>query len=153
MTDRALINKAKQEIDHFLEDEFEKYFGPGTREQRAARLDGAAVANPTNHSANELALGELLSDVLGYQLRLPGCNARWLLEKCNGDYDGLRTLITSLRMQGKLEWVQLKRKNVYSLRFSLAEEYAKERQVEEQHQAMNTSEGRRARYVTEGVLS
>ncbi len=135
-----------------MTDLFDQLFG-GTREERKARLDGAAMADPANFSHDEVELAELLTDVLGHTPNNPAKHARWLLVKCKGDYDGLRKLITSLRMQGELEWVQLKRKNVYSLRSVLAEEYAREQQIEEQRLAMNTPEGRRARYVTEGVLS
>jgi len=136
-----------------MTDEFEAYFGPGTREERAARLDGEAVSDPTKFSNAETELSELLADILGYRPVNPSQHARWLLGKCYGDYDGLRKLITALRIEGELEWVQLKRKNAYSLRSVLAEEYAKERQADEKRQKMNSSDGRRARYVTEGVLS
>jgi len=51
-------------------------------------------------------------------------------------------------MQGDLDWVQLKRRNVYSLRSWLAEEYQREREAEEQRLAANTSEGRIARYAS-----
>ena len=137
-------------------DEFERYFGPGTREERAARaarLDGEAMADNAKFSNAETELAELLTDVLGHQPAAPGQHARWLLHKCLGDYRGLRKLITARRIGGELEWVQLKRKNAYSLRSWLAEEYVKEQQGEEKRRRANTSEGRRARYVTEGVLS
>lgn len=133
-------------------DLFDQYFA-APREERAARLDGAAVAHPDNFSHAEVELAELLADILGHIPNDPANHARWLLVKCKGDYDGLRRLITALRIEGQLEWVQLKGKKIYSLRSWLAEEYAGERQVEEQRLAMNTIEGRRARYVTEGVLS
>jgi len=136
-----------------MADEFEKYFGSGTREERAARLDGEAMADNTKLSNDETELAELLADILGHQPAEPVVHARWLLGKCRGDYRGLRKLITARRIDGELEWVTLKRANAYSLRHWLAEEYATERQDEEKRQRANTSEGRRDRYVTEGVLS
>jgi len=131
---------------------WEDWFG-GRQKERAARLDGEAVSNPTKHSANEVAMAELLADVLGHQPAEPGMHARWLLGKCQGDYDGLRKLITALRIDGELEWVRLKRKNAYGLRHWLAEEYAEAQQAEEQWSEAHTTAGRRAKYVTEGVLS
>ena len=135
-----------------MKDEFEKYFGSGTREQRAARMDGEAVANPTKYSADEQALGDLLTDILGHRPVKPGQHARWLLHECGGNYDGLRRLITTKRLQGDLDWVQGKGKNVYSLRSVLAEEYQRERQAEKQRQFENSSAGRLARYAYPGIL-
>ena len=133
-----------------MTDLFDQLFA-APREERAARLDGAAVADPTNFSYAEVELAELLTDVLGYTPNDAAKHARWLLVKCKGDYDGLRRLITKLRIEGELDWVQLKRKKAYSLRYWLAEEYAEERQAEEQRQALNTLEGRKARYAYPGV--
>lgn len=126
---------------------WEEYF-TDSREDRARRLDNAAMADPTKFSSAETEMAELLADVLGHTPNDPGWHARWLLTKCSGDYDGLRRLITALRMQGDLDWVQLKRRNVYSLRSWLAEEYTKEQQAEEQRLAAKTSEGRIARYAS-----
>jgi len=95
-----------------------------------------------------VALAELLADVLGHQPAEPGMHARWLLGKCQGDYDGLRKLITALRIDGELEWVRLKRKNAYSLRHWLAEEYQREHQIEERRQRANTPAGRVERYAS-----
>ncbi len=132
------------------DDLFDEYFA-APREERAARLDGAAVAHPNNFSHAEVALGELLVDILGHTPNGLAKHARWLLTKCKGDYDGLRKLITSLRIEGELDWVQLKGKNVYGLRHWLAEEYARDHLVEERRQAMNTTEGRIKRYSFPGV--
>lgn len=133
-----------------MTDLFDQLFA-APREERKTRLDGAAIAHPDNFSHDEVELAELLADILGHTPNDAARHARWLLVKCKGDYDGLRRLITALRMQGELEWIQ--GKNIYSLRGWLAEEYARERQAEEQRLAANTTAGRRRRYVTEGVKS
>ncbi len=134
------------------DDLFDEYFA-APREERAARLDGAAISDPSSFSHTEVELGELLVDILGHTPNDAARHTRWLLVKCKRDYDGLRRLITKLRIEGELDWVQLRGRNVYSLRGWLAEEYTKEQQAEERRLALNTTEGRRARYVTDGVQS
>jgi len=115
------------------------------------KQDGQAIADPTCHSANEVALGELLTDILGYKPNRPAQHARWLLTECRNDYDNLRRLIVRLRIEGKLDWLRLQRRNVYSLRAYLAEEWARERQDQERREYQNTTEGRKARYLYPGV--
>jgi len=134
------------------DDLFAQYFN-GTREERA-RCDGEAIADPTKPNGAEMELAALLADVLGYRPTNAGQHARWLLLRCENDYDGLRRLIVAMRQRGDLGWVQAQGKTVYSLRAVLVEEYQREHQAEEKRAALNTTEGRRARYASyPGVLS
>lgn len=136
-----------------MTDDFEQHFGPGTREERAARLDGEAVADPTKHSSAEVELAKLLADTLGYGYSLVK-HTRWLLTECGGDYDGLRKTIVAMGHDaGWLSWVYDNSVGIWPVRAMIVEKYKHDAAREKKRRFVDSTEGRRARYVTEGVLS
>jgi len=136
-----------------MTDLFDELFGL-SRDERAAWLDGQAVADPTKPSSQETALCGLLTDILGYVPKRCAFRARKLLVECGNDYRGLRRMIVALRIEGKLDWVQRDGYNEYGLCSWLAAEHNRQKQAEEQRAWLETTGGRKAKYAShEGVLS
>lgn len=117
------------------------------RKARAARLDGEALASPMQASSTEVELAEKLADMLGYEHDLTK-HIRWLLEKCGGDHEGLRAVLTAKAHDHDwLTWVWDNDVGIYPVRAMLEEAYHHREAQESKQRFENTTAGRRAKYA------
>jgi len=129
------------------------YFEEPDREVRADLLaqfdqaDAAAVADPMESSSAEVELAKLLQNMLGYDHDLTK-HARWLLEKCGGDYRGLRATLTAKAMDHDwLAWVWDNDVRIWAVRSMLVEAYEHREAREDKQRREATPEYRREKYA------
>jgi len=128
-------------------DEFGKYFGPGNREERAARLDGEATADPTKASSAEHDLASKLQDIMRCEYDVSR-HVRWLLEQCGGDVDGLASLLVAKANDfGFLSWVWDNEANIYQVRAMLKADYDVQQGRQQRQEKISTAEYRHEKYA------
>ena len=144
-----------------MTDEFEKYFGKGNRDERAlvlsakdraARLDGEALADPTRHCSKTEKLARFMAVMLEYDWEVYRAEllrtVRWLLQKPNMDMEELRaTLEAKARDVDWLAWAVGEDVNLYAVRKMLLDSHARRIEIERGRRLANTTEARRKRYA------
>jgi len=133
-------------------DDFERYFGLGNREERAARLDGEAMADPTKDCSETERLARFMSVMLEYDWEASRTEllraVRWLLQKPGMDVEGLRaTLEAKAKDADWLAWAIGKDVNLYAVRKMILDSHARRIQIERGRRRANTTEARRQRYA------
>ena|GEM_PF-2549781 len=131
----------------------------GTREERAARLDGEAVADPTKASSAEVELARFLANMLEYDYKsfqkILKLKARELLQYCRGDIDGLWEVLEGKAQDMRwLQWVISEDVSIYGVIPQIKGAYSRHMEQQRKHAVANTAAGRKARYANyPGVLS
>ena len=100
----------------------------------------AAIADPTQYTPAETRLGELLADIAHYEPNRPAFHARWLVRECKAPIRDVTAFVVALRWKGELEWVRLKKVNIYGLRSSLAESWRRAKHRKTWHDGMICNE-------------
>lgn len=142
------------------EDLFDQYFG-GTREERAlgltgkdraARMDGEAVADPTKPGSEVEELARFMAVMLEYDWEVYQAEllraVRWLLQKSGVGVDSLRaTLEAKARDANWLAWAVREDVNVYAVRRMLLDAHARRVHIERKRRHRASPAGRRERYA------
>jgi len=133
-------------------------FASFTPHPGAARMDAAAMADPTKYSSQEDKLARFLANWLDYDYRSYHHRlkkkARELLEHSKGDVDGMWEMVEAKARDGQFAaWVTEKDVNIYAVTNILKDAYSRRLMRERKRAASGTTAGRVAKYVTPGVQS